>query len=82
MYVIALNNKEKMLGGGVSTQAKTLAFDDELNLFMVANGHAVAHNTSHCIEIYIIINNHKYCSIDNEKLYLCPMVSEKVEQQD
>lgn len=44
MYVIALNNKEKMLGGGVSTQAKILAFDDELNLFIVA---MLLHTTLH-----------------------------------
>lgn len=30
------NNKDKLLGGGVSTQTKTLSFDDELNQFIVA----------------------------------------------
>lgn len=33
--MIVPNNKDKLLGGGVSTQTKTLFFDDELNQFIV-----------------------------------------------
>lgn len=49
--MIVPNNKDKLLGGGVSTQTKTLSFDDELN-HAIYSSHAVAHNTSNCIEIY------------------------------